>query len=1151
MEDAAAASETSIRPPKRGRDLDPSDGGPSTSTHLIGEKPDQVINGSDQVPDELDQGSGDGLFDDLDELEPRTKKKRTTDAIVVHKEIDQSLIDVIKSNGKLIPHAVKNWVERYENNPKSAIVELLMMLFEACGAKYHLDEGSLDETDVDDVVVSLVNHARNGDVEDYYSSKRKELKNFKENLASFWDNLVIECQNGPLFDQVLFEKCMDYVIALSCTPPRVYRQVASLVGLQLVTSFITVAKMLGGQRETTQRQLNAEKKKRNDGPRVESLNRRLSTTHEKITVTEEMMRKIFTGLFMHRYRDIDPDIRMSCIKSLGIWIVSYPALFLQDLYLKYLGWTLNDKSAAVRKTSVLALQNLYEVDDNVPSLGLFTERFCNRMIDLADDIDVSVAVSAIGLLKQLLRHQLLADDELGPLYDLLIDEPPMIRRAIGELVYDHLIAQKFSSSSSGSRGEDTGSSEVHLGRMLQILREFSTDPILSAYVIDDVWDDMKAMKDWKCIISMLLDENPMIELTDVDATNLVRLLYQSAKKAVGEKIVPATDNRKQYYNKAQKEALENSRREITVAMMKSYPQLLRKFLADKTKVSSLVEIILYLKLELYSLKRQEQNFKTVLQLIKDAFFKHGEKTTLRSCVKAITFCSAESKAELQDFAQNKLKELENELIVKLKFAMKDAVVGDDEYSLLVNLKRLYELQLEKCVPNESVYDDLVSTLQNLKNADDEVVGFLLLNMYLHVAWSLHSVDSENPSEASVSSLLSKRTTLFEKLEYFLHTLLEVGEERKSGGLLSSRVCIILAEMWCLFRKSRFSSTKLEGVGFCPDNSIIQKFWKLCEQRLNISDETEDEDVNEEYIEETNPDTVMIAAAKLVASDTVPKDYLGPEIISHFVMHGASVAEIVKHLISALKKTANDDVPDMFLEALKRAYQRHVVELSKSDDESMSGKSLQEFKDLATRLSGTFVGAARNKHRSHILKICKDGISFAFVDAPKQLAFLEGAVLQFVSKLPTSDVLEILKDVQKRSENVNTDEDPSGWRPYYTFVEHLREKYAKNEGFQDEKEGNASKRRRRRGRPRKARNLRGRKLFDEEGSSEEEDFISASEPEEQDEEEEMEDGEEELPLIHSFRSSAKLRSMRVSQSESRGRAETADSVQAPHRDNNAS
>lgn len=53
--------------------------------------------------------------------------------------------------------------------------------------------------------------------------------------------------------------------------------------------------MLGAQRETTRRQLDAEKKKRAEGPRVESLNKRFSMTHENITVLEEMMRKIFTG----------------------------------------------------------------------------------------------------------------------------------------------------------------------------------------------------------------------------------------------------------------------------------------------------------------------------------------------------------------------------------------------------------------------------------------------------------------------------------------------------------------------------------------------------------------------------------------------------------------------------------------------------------------------------------------------------------------------------------------------------------------------------------------------------------------------------------------------------------------------------------------
>lgn len=83
----------------------------------------------------------------------------------------------------------------------------------------------------------------------------------------------------------------------------------------------------------------------------------------------------------------------------------------------------------------------------------------------------------------------------------------------------------------------------------------------------------------------------------------------------------------------------------------------------------------------------------------------------------------------------------------------------------------------------------------------------------------------------------------------------------------------------------------------------------------------------------------------------------------------------------------------------------MIELSRSDDESLASKHFLEFKELAARLSGTFIGASKNKHKSDILKIVNEGIEYAFIDAPKQLSFLEGAVLQFVSKLPTPDILE--------------------------------------------------------------------------------------------------------------------------------------------------
>ncbi|KAL5701503.1 hypothetical protein ACHQM5_026830 [Ranunculus cassubicifolius] len=65
---------------------------------------------------------------------------------------------------------------------------------------------------------------------------------------------------------------------------------------------------------------------------------------------------------------------------------------------------------------------------------------------------------------------------------------------------------------------------------------------------------------------------------------------------------------------------------------------------------------------------------------------------------------------------------------------------------------------------ENLYEDLVKILVGYRHMDGEVVTFLLLNMYLHVLWSLYSLDKSS-SEASLSSLLSKRNTLLEQLEY--------------------------------------------------------------------------------------------------------------------------------------------------------------------------------------------------------------------------------------------------------------------------------------------------------------------------------------------------------------------------------------------------
>lgn len=54
------------------------------------------------------------------------------------------------------------------------------------------------------------------------------------------------------------------------------------------------------------------------------------------------------------------------------------------------------------------------------------------------------------------------------------------------------------------------------------------------------------------------------------------------------------------------ETLEHSRNEITAALMKTLPKLLRKYLADKAKIPHIVELVMHMNLEQFNLKRQEQ-----------------------------------------------------------------------------------------------------------------------------------------------------------------------------------------------------------------------------------------------------------------------------------------------------------------------------------------------------------------------------------------------------------------------------------------------------------------------------------------------------------------------------------------------------------------
>nr|GEX08910.1 hypothetical protein [Tanacetum cinerariifolium] len=86
----------------------------------------------------------------------------------------------------------------------------------------------------------------------------------------------------------------------------------------------------------------------------------------------------------------------------------------------------------------------------------------------------------------------------------------------------------------------------------QLLRPSVIDPFSqNAANIKRVLDRSNTEFNWKRITSMLLDENPSIELKDDDATNLTRLFCASVKKAAGETIILAIDHKMPNHTKAQ------------------------------------------------------------------------------------------------------------------------------------------------------------------------------------------------------------------------------------------------------------------------------------------------------------------------------------------------------------------------------------------------------------------------------------------------------------------------------------------------------------------------------------------------------------------------------------------------------------------------
>ena len=243
-----------------------------------------------------------------------------------------------------------------------------------------------------------------------------------------------------------------------------------------MTALVDVLLSLSIAKDACQRQYDNERGKsqaKRAADRIEMLIGKRKEIEENEYEIQNFINFIFKAVFIHRYRDVCADIRCICINEIGEWMRKCPEKFLDDTFLKYIGWTLYDKVGECRMKCLQALQPLYEAQDLQSKLELFTSRFKNRVVEMSLDKETDVAVNAIRLLTTIVRQrdEALEDKDCENLYELVYHTNRQVAQAAGEFLNQKLFVKAENSLIEFKRGKKSSENASFIQLLVQFLIE--------------------------------------------------------------------------------------------------------------------------------------------------------------------------------------------------------------------------------------------------------------------------------------------------------------------------------------------------------------------------------------------------------------------------------------------------------------------------------------------------------------------------------------------------------------------------------------------------------------------------------------------------------------------------------------------------------
>lgn len=339
------------------------------------------------------------------------------------------------------------WVDLYADLPPRALKELVNFVLRCCGCVHLVEEHDvLNVESASKTIAEVVELFEQQTFHEYpFTLKKPELKHFKRHCLELASAVVEAAWNAGHFadrdaelgdeaaaagdGSLLIASVVAYLVPMSTSTLRPLRYVSTLLLLLMQLELCRLAVDALELVERTQRQADQEesrlrllqlrKKKRAASgdlaqaeKRVEALADNVALYTRQKQLLDHVLGVVSREVFVHRYKDVDTQIRSECLKHLGHWMDTYPEMFFDRRHLGCFGTMLTDKLATVRGEVVRALLRLYKHHSIVPGFRQFTQEHTATVLELvAGEADTGVRCGAVAVCVELARIGFLAEEQ--------------------------------------------------------------------------------------------------------------------------------------------------------------------------------------------------------------------------------------------------------------------------------------------------------------------------------------------------------------------------------------------------------------------------------------------------------------------------------------------------------------------------------------------------------------------------------------------------------------------------------------------------------------------------------------------------------------------------------------------------------------------